>query len=544
MDAQCSLVGRKGLRATLIALVTVFAVFVAAAFGGNVVPTANATEDGHVHGESEQAKTAESEAEERAEQHESERAHTDGEPGEFHIKKEIEDSNLAHEDKPDAETQLKDATFEVTLEFEFPEGQTAPAKLGLDGNNTKTVDLSVGTDSYPDERGLAFSDIPAGTKVTLSETGKPELDGFHFDEEKFIAEQVSPGDQRVLKDEGKTVTIEFEGDDCFEVTLTNPIRKTVPGEFHIKKQIDYSKLTDEDAAKAKELAKGKQFPVNMTFEFPEGTNREAVLEGKEFELVGENKAQVKLNVDADLESYAAVGGDERGIAFSHLPIGTKVTFSEGEKPNLGGFGYGEEVFIVKEGHPHIKDKPVKDKGKTVTIQIKGNDCFEIALSNPITSGATPGTDTPGTDTPGTDTPGTDTPGTDTPGTDTPGTDTPEEPGSSDDKKNLWWLLLLVPVIPGLIWLFNQGPGTSSTPTPGKPDDNPQPGKPGDNPQPGKPGDNPKPETPREGDKPQQARPGTPEQPVKPGAPSDGRQPIQSVPSGATEKGNGVADFIG
>ena len=96
----------------------------------------------------------------------------------------------------------------------------------------------------------------------------------------------------------------------------------------------------------------------------------------------------------------------------------------------------------------------------------------------------------------------------------------------------WWLLLLVPVVPALIWLFDKTPG-SSNPTP------PVPGQPGDNPKPGQPG------TPGQpGDKPEPNQPGSPEQPVKPGAPGEGRQPIQSVPSGATEKGDDVADFIG
>ena len=534
MDAQRSLAGRTCLRVILIALVTVFAVFVAAAFGGNAVPAANAQQLPHV---------------------------TNQMPPEFHVFKRIvsakdEDGKdkLTEEELADAQSKAKGQSYPVNVELTFPEG-TTESKIeevlvnfkggqvpAVEGNTVK-IDGEVLGDGKSEFR---ISKLPVGTEVTITEGDKPQLDGFTYGTEKFIFNVDG------VKKREQTASFTMNSKmACYVVLLENPVEKAdtpevpapeKPGEFHIKKVVDYSKLTNEaDKAEAEKQLGGKTFPVTIDFEFPEGTNREELLQGKNFELIGDTKAKVKLDLGTDVASYEAAGGDHRGIAFSDLPVGTKATLSEGGKPTLNGFKFEDEHFVVREGHPENPNKLKTGEGKTVTIVTKGDDCFEITLTNTVAPNDTPGIDTPGTDTPGTDTPGTDIPGTDTPGTDIPGTDTPgtdtrQNLGSASDSRKLGWLLLLVPAVAGLIWLFNQGQGTSSAPAPEKPGDKPQPGKPvhsGDTPQPGNPVDEPK-----------LGQPGSPEQPVKQAAPGEGRQPIQSVPSGATEKSDDVADFIG
>ncbi|WP_143313900.1 hypothetical protein [Corynebacterium appendicis] len=80
----------------------------------------------------------------------------------------------------------------------------------------------------------------------------------------------------------------------------------------------------------------------------------------------------------------------------------------------------------------------------------------------------------------------------------------------------------------MTWLIDKIP-SSSNPDQTAPD---KPGQPGEKPAPGKPD--------AEGDKPSQA---PVEHPVNPGKPGESRQEIKSVPSGATEKGDNVSDFI-
>ena len=89
----------------------------------------------------------------------------------------------------------------------------------------------------------------------------------------------------------------------------------------------------------------------------------------------------------------------------------------------------------------------------------------------------------------------------------------------------------MPVIPVVTWLVSKVPGSSIP-------DQLTPGESGGKPAPGKPD--------AEGDKPGQDQPGQApgKQPVSPGKPGESRQEIKSVPSGATEKGDNVPDFIG
>lgn len=275
-------------------------------------------------------------------------------------------------------------------------------------------------------------------------------------------------------------------------------------EFHIRKDVvsakgkdDKPKLNDEELGSVREQLDGKKYPVTVKLKFPEGTSQD-ILNGIEIDgksgviQVDENReATVKQDVEFKVETEALIKsapeGDmsKYGVAFSNIPVGTEVTISEDtNKPALKGYKYGTENFIV-----HNPEKDETTEGKTASFKIDGPHCVKIKLDNPVEV--------------------------------------------EKDRSGLWWLLLLLPIIPGLAWLSGQIPGMSSNPsapTPGQPGDQP---KPGDNPQPGQPGDRPEPQ-----------QPGSPEQPVKPGAPGEGRQPIQSVPSGATEKGNGVADFIG
>jgi len=401
--------------------------------------------------------------------------------GAFELTKKVEKPEEWSADCPiidDQEYEVEisiDVADSANTGFQFP--QTKAEKGEGASQDGTTITYTEKLKNGDTVRG--YDELPQGAKVSFKEK-MAEVEGVTFEEPEF-----APSSEiTIARTEDGTAPANAQ------VTLTNPVKcedqpsNPNTGEFHVKKVIESTdgkrNLDEQELADVKkELQEnGGTFPVTLKFTFPEGTKMEDVEQlskNSDDFVVAENGGVEAASVNLDL----ALGGyeDERGALFTKLPVGTKVEISEGsKKPKLKGYKWGTESIVVT--NPDTEEVEAEGKNASFTIN-EGGECFHVVVQNPI----------------------------------------------EKDKSGLWWLLLLIPAIPGLFWLFNKFPGMSSTPTPG------QPGTPGD--KPGKPGENPEP-----------GLPGVPEQPVKPGTPGDGRQPIQSVPSGATEKGDDVADFIG
>nr|VDG64157.1 Uncharacterised protein [Streptococcus thermophilus] len=383
---------------------------------------------------------------------------------------------------------LDDQEYEVKIKIDLPQSsigkfEFTETKAEKGGDATETETGITYTEKLKDGQTVkAYDELPQGSKVSFTEataTGE----GVKFGKPKFASNGTALDSNEItIEDVTKNVP----------VTLTNPVECTPKtGELHIFKEVvsaeGKGKLSDEELAAArKQLADDKaNFSVTVDLQFPEDITQE------QLDRIKINGAEANLK-RGEIEPITLDIADNGEVKFSDLPEGTKATIRENEeRPAVKGIKFGKENLLnyQVDAEQETRDK-IGESSEEIKLNIKGQDCYEIEIKNPV----------------------------------------------EKDRSGLWWLLLLIPVIPGLIWLTGKIPGMSSNPTP------PNTPVPGDNPKPGQPGDNPKPGQP--GDKPDAQQPGTPEQPGQPGAPGEGRQPIQSVPSGATEKGDDVADFIG
>ena len=176
-----------------------------------------------------------------------------------------------------------------------PEGTEFTVHVKIESSNEDFNDEYDQKVSANGEFVKGSKELPAGTKVTLTEPTFPDVEGVTFGDPKFRAGEEDVDNVKISED-GKTATLTVVEDRNVEVHLDNTAKKST-GAFEITKE-----LVNPDNLPISEDA---EFTVDLTWTDEEG----AKLEGEEY------PAQIKLKA-----------GETK--KFDNLPAGTKVKYEE------------------------------------------------------------------------------------------------------------------------------------------------------------------------------------------------------------------------
>lgn len=197
-------------------------------------------------------------------------------------------------------------------------------------------------------------ELPAGTKVTLTEPTFPDVKGVTYGDPKFRAGE-EDADNVNVSDDGKSATLTVVEDRNVEVHLDNTAKKST-GAFEITKE-----LVNPDNLPISEDA---EFTVDLTWTDEEGEK----LEGEEY------PAQIKLKAGETKKFY-------------NLPAGTKVKYEESTDslPKVEGTTWnvkypdGQEAVVTSEqvAEGKIQNRMVPSTDVTLTKKVTGPAAFKV-----------------------------------------------------------------------------------------------------------------------------------------------------------------------
>ena len=227
-----------------------------------------------------------------------------------------------------------------------PEGTEFTVHVKIESSNEDFNDEYDQKVSANGEFVKGSKELPAGTKVTLTEPTFPDVEGVTFGDPKFRAGEEDVDNVEISED-GKTATLTVVKDRNVEVHLDNTAKKST-GAFEITKE-----LVNPDNLPISEDA---EFTVDLTWTDEEG----AKLEGEEY------PAQIKLKA-----------GETK--KFDNLPAGTKVTLTEPTFPDVEGVTFGDPKF--RAGEEDVDNVEISEDGKTATLTVVKDRNVEVHLDN-------------------------------------------------------------------------------------------------------------------------------------------------------------------
>ena len=216
-----------------------------------------------------------------------------------------------------------------------------------DGSEFQTRELTV-TPGEATELGV---DLPVGTEVTFTETGRPDIAGVEWGE---ITWGTNPANEQwlITADGSATGIVSDDPTEGRLITLTNEAL-WLPGSVQFEKHI-----LDEDGesvpATEADLPEGAEFEVRIDDIQP------ALPEGTDFPAVGET---VTLNE----------GNDYTWTSEQVLPRDTVVTFSEVDPTPLPGMDWGQPYYWV--------EVDAGEAGNRDTVQIEADGTAEVHVQN-------------------------------------------------------------------------------------------------------------------------------------------------------------------
>lgn len=235
-----------------------------------------------------------------------------------------------------------------------PEGTEFTVHVKIESSNEDFNDEYDQKVSANGEFVKGLKELPAGTKVTLTEPTFPDVEGVTFGDPKFRAGEVDVDNVEISED-GKTATLTVVEDRNVEVHLDNTAKKST-GAFEITKElVNPGNLPiSEDA----------EFTVDLTWTDEEGKK----LEGEEY------PAQIKLKA-----------GETK--KFDNLPAGTKVKYEESidSLPKVEGTSWnikypdGQEAVVTPEqvAKGKIQNRMVPSTDVTLTKKVTGPAAFKV-----------------------------------------------------------------------------------------------------------------------------------------------------------------------
>ena len=235
-----------------------------------------------------------------------------------------------------------------------PEGTEFTVHVKIESSNEDFNDEYDQKVSANGEFVKGSKELPAGTKVTLTEPTFPDVEGVTFGDPKFRAGEEDVDNVKISED-GKTATLTVVKDHNVEVHLDNTAKKST-GAFEITKE-----LVNPDNLPISEDA---EFTVDLTWTDEEG----AKLEGEEY------PAQIKLKA-----------GETK--KFDNLPAGTKVKYEESTDslPKVEGTTWnvkypdGQEAVVTSEqvAEGKIQNRMVPSTDVTLTKKVTGPAAFKV-----------------------------------------------------------------------------------------------------------------------------------------------------------------------
>lgn len=235
-----------------------------------------------------------------------------------------------------------------------PEGTEFTVHVKIESSNEDFNDEYDQKVSANGEFVKGSKELPAGTKVTLTEPTFPDVEGVTFGDPKFRAGEEDVDNVEISED-GKTATLTVVEDRNVEVHLDNTAKKST-GAFEITKE-----LVNPDNLPISEDA---EFTVDLTWTDEEG----AKLEGEEY------PAQIKLKA-----------GETK--KFDNLPAGTKVKYEESTDslPKVEGTTWnakypdGQEAVVTSEqvAEGKIQNRMVPSTDVTLTKKVTGPAAFKV-----------------------------------------------------------------------------------------------------------------------------------------------------------------------
>lgn len=235
-----------------------------------------------------------------------------------------------------------------------PEGTEFTVHVKIESSNEDFNDEYDQKVSANGEFVKGLKELPAGTKVTLTEPTFPDVEGVTFGDPKFRAGEEDVDNVEISED-GKTATLTVVEDRNVEVHLDNTAKKST-GAFEITKE-----LVNPDNLPISEDA---EFTVDLTWTDEEG----AKLEGEEY------PAQIKLKA-----------GETK--KFDNLPAGTKVKYEEvtDSLPKVEGTTWnvkypdGQEAVVTSEqvAEGKIQNRMVPSTDVTLTKKVTGPAAFKV-----------------------------------------------------------------------------------------------------------------------------------------------------------------------
>lgn len=235
-----------------------------------------------------------------------------------------------------------------------PEGTEFTVHVKIESSNEDFNDEYDQKVSANGEFVKGSKELPAGTKVTLTEPTFPDVEGVTFGDPKFRAGEEDVDNVKISED-GKTATLTVVEDRNVEVHLDNTAKKST-GAFEITKE-----LVNPDNLPISEDA---EFTVDLTWTDEEG----AKLEGEEY------PAQIKLKA-----------GETK--KFDNLPAGTKVKYEESTDslPKVEGTTWnvkypdGQEAVVTSEqvAEGKIQNRMVPSTDVTLTKKVTGPAAFKV-----------------------------------------------------------------------------------------------------------------------------------------------------------------------
>lgn len=235
-----------------------------------------------------------------------------------------------------------------------PEGTEFTVHVKIESSNEDFNDEYDQKVSANGEFVKGSKELPAGTKVTLTEPTFPDVEGVTFGDPKFRAGEEDVDNVKISED-GKTATLTVVKDRNVEVHLDNTAKKST-GAFEITKE-----LVNPDNLPISEDA---EFTVDLTWTDEEG----AKLEGEEY------PAQIKLKA-----------GETK--KFDNLPAGTKVKYEESTDslPKVEGTTWnvkypdGQEAVVTSEqvAEGKIQNRMVPSTDVTLTKKVTGPAAFKV-----------------------------------------------------------------------------------------------------------------------------------------------------------------------
>lgn len=235
-----------------------------------------------------------------------------------------------------------------------PEGTEFTVHVKIESSNEDFNDEYDQKVSANGEFVKGLKELPAGTKVTLTEPTFPDVEGVTFGDPKFRAGEQDVDNVEISED-GKTATLTVVEDRNVEVHLDNTAKKST-GAFEITKQlVNPGNLPIEEDA---------EFTVDLTWTDEEGKK----LESEEY------PAQIKLKA-----------GETK--KFDNLPAGTKVKYEEvtDSLPKVEGATWnvkypdGQEAVVTSEqvAEGKIQNRMVPSTDVTLTKKVTGPAAFKV-----------------------------------------------------------------------------------------------------------------------------------------------------------------------